>query len=145
MIYADASFLVALFVDSDDHWHEAWSWWQKHRTSGIIVSRLALFEAQNTIQGWAVAKKCRPVEVRIALEGLKRAQIDGIVTRRSVAEHRLFPHAIRLSQHHTIACTFGALDILHVAAALELGCEVFLTFDQRQRDLAEAEGLQVHP
>jgi len=35
------------------------------------------------------------------------------------------------------------LDILHVATAVHLGAEVFLTFDARQRQLAEHAGLQV--
>jgi predicted nucleic acid-binding protein len=36
-----------------------------------------------------------------------------------------------------------AIDLLHVACALLLDCEVFLTSDQRQADLAKAEGLNV--
>jgi len=37
------------------------------------------------------------------------------------------------------------LDILHVAAALNLRATEFLSFDQRQRALAAAEGLAVGP
>jgi hypothetical protein len=33
----------------------------------------------------------------------------------------------------------------HVAAALELGVREFLTFDERQRREAKADGLLVHP
>lgn len=110
-----------------------------------MVSRLTIFEAQNTIRGWAIAKKGTSVEVRTALEGLKRAQLEGVIVRRNVAEHRLFPHAARLSQHHTVTCTYGALDILHVATALELGATTFLSFDHRQSELARAEGLLVEP
>lgn len=35
------------------------------------------------------------------------------------------------------------MDILHVATALELGAREFLTFDENQKRLAEAEGLVV--
>ncbi len=35
------------------------------------------------------------------------------------------------------------IDTLHVAAALLLECELFLTSDQRQAQLAKAAGLQV--
>jgi predicted nucleic acid-binding protein len=145
MIYADASFLVALFVEGDDHWDEAWRWWRLRHGPVMLVSRLTLFEAENTIRGLAVSKQCRPSEMRTSLEGIKRAQLEGVIIRRSVLEHRLFPHATRLSQHHTIQRTYGALDILHVATALELGATTFLSFDQRQRELAEAEGLMVQP
>lgn len=36
-----------------------------------------------------------------------------------------------------------AIDLLHVACAVSFEAEVFLTFDQHQCDLAQAEGLQV--
>lgn len=37
------------------------------------------------------------------------------------------------------------IDLLHVAAALESGIKLFLSFDQRQCGLAKATGLQVKP
>jgi len=37
------------------------------------------------------------------------------------------------------------MDILHVATALDLGAKQFVSFDERQRELAEAEGLDVLP
>ena len=51
--------------------------------------------------------------------------------------------AIRLSEKHTVSNGNRAFDILHVAIALHLGAREFLTFDERQRRLAEAEGLTV--
>jgi predicted nucleic acid-binding protein len=38
-----------------------------------------------------------------------------------------------------------SLDLLHVALALELGTSEFLTFDDRQRQAASAEGFKVIP
>jgi predicted nucleic acid-binding protein len=38
-----------------------------------------------------------------------------------------------------------SLDVLHVASCLELGVEIFLTLDERQRKLAEKHGLRVNP
>jgi hypothetical protein len=40
---------------------------------------------------------------------------------------------------------YRSFDILHVAAALASEAEEFLTFDERQRTLATAEGLKVKP
>ncbi len=51
--------------------------------------------------------------------------------------------AERLSASHTTEDGHRLADILHVATALHLGMEGFLTFDDRQRKLAEAEGLVV--
>lgn len=145
MIYADASFIVALFVRGDDHWEKAWQWWRAEHGPTLTVSRLTLFEAANTIRASVVSHKIRPAQSREALEGIQRALLEGIIKRRNVAEHHLFTAASRLSQHHTVSATFGALDILHVAAALHLGSSHFLSFDFRQRMLATGEGLKVLP
>jgi len=51
--------------------------------------------------------------------------------------------AERLSERYTDANGHRAMDILHVATAIELGAKEFLTFDANQRKLAEAEGLAV--
>ena len=51
--------------------------------------------------------------------------------------------AERLSELHTDAGGHRAMDILHVATAIELGAKQFLTFDRNQKQLAEAEGLTV--
>jgi predicted nucleic acid-binding protein len=51
--------------------------------------------------------------------------------------------AERLSAMHSEKLGTRSLDILHVAAAVVLGKQEFLTFDQRQAALAKAAGLDV--
>ena len=145
MIYADSSFLVALFVEGDHHRPKAWKWWTTAGGPVLTASKLTLFETENTMRGLAQSKMCRPSEIRHALLGLSRGLLEGLILKRSVPEHRLFPQAHRLSQRHTTNATFGALDILHVAIAVELKAVNFLSFDLRQRSLAAAEGLVVEP
>ena len=48
-----------------------------------------------------------------------------------------------MSQRHTPKLGNGSLDVLHVACARELRLRYFLTFDQRQQQLAAAAGLKV--
>lgn len=111
----------------------------------FCASRLTLFEAENTIRGKSVAGSIRLSEVTRAMDFIYRLRLEGLLVRRRVDDHRLFPHATRLSQFHTTSSAFGALDILHVATALELRATTFLSFDNRQLGLAEAEGLNVAP
>ena len=54
-----------------------------------------------------------------------------------------FDRAVELSKQHAARLTPRAFDILHVAAAQELGCEHFLTCDLRQAALAGGAGLKV--
>jgi predicted nucleic acid-binding protein len=51
--------------------------------------------------------------------------------------------AEELSERYTEARGHRLADILHVATALHLGADEFLTFDANQKTLAEAEGLVV--
>jgi predicted nucleic acid-binding protein len=51
--------------------------------------------------------------------------------------------AQQLSAKHTLTGGHRGFDILHVAAALEMGAEAFLTFDRNQSRLAEAKKLNV--
>jgi len=55
------------------------------------------------------------------------------------------PIAERLSNAYTQAAGHRAFDVLHVATALHLGAREFLSFDDRQRKLARAEGLRIRP
>lgn len=50
--------------------------------------------------------------------------------------------AADISRAHTPALGTRSLDVLHVASALELGLKRFVTFDERQRQLAVATGLK---
>ena len=51
--------------------------------------------------------------------------------------------ADRLSKTYTKKAGFRFADILHVATALHLGVKEFLTFDIKQKKLAQQEGLKV--
>lgn len=50
--------------------------------------------------------------------------------------------AVDIGRVHTPKIGCRALDVLHVAAAVELGLRSFVTFDRRQRRLASAVGLK---
>jgi len=54
---------------------------------------------------------------------------------------RTFDHCISIAQRQVPILGVRTLDTMHVAAALELKADSFWTFDDRQRQLAEAEGL----
>lgn len=142
--FADASFLVAAFARCDEHNPRAWHWWNRHGKA-VTASRLVLFEAENTLRGFPRSGKCSEEEARNSIEGIHRAVLEGLIERRDAAIHRMLPLARRLSAHHTPRNAHGAMDILHVASALELTCAHFLTFDERQAEMAAHEGLIVCP
>ncbi len=54
-----------------------------------------------------------------------------------------FACATKLSAAHTQRLGARAIDLLHVASAMTLESEVFLTADSRQAQIARAEGLKL--
>lgn len=59
------------------------------------------------------------------------------------ADRRISDFRNLTSHSSTVGCR--TLDVLHVATALQLGPDRFITFDDRQRLLATAAGLPVEP
>jgi predicted nucleic acid-binding protein len=54
-----------------------------------------------------------------------------------------FACAVKLSTSHTQRLGARATDLLHVASAMTLESEVFLTADAHQTQIARAEGLKL--
>lgn len=80
------------------------------------------------------------------LQMLRDLQIDlntGILSTQPVDWAAVHHRAESLSAAHTQASGHRLMDILHVATALHLGVEEFLTFDANQKKLVETEGLIV--
>lgn len=143
MIFTDASFLVSYFAGAE-HAAEAKAWWRK--TNAVLTaSRLVLFEAENSMRSLPLSGKINRASARWAIEQMKRFMAEGFIEVRELPVKRLYPAARRLSLHHGEHRSFGAMDIIHVATAKELGANQFLSFDGRQRELAEAEGMEVLP
>src|SRR5436190_21293908 len=116
IVYADASFLVALF-SFDEHRAQAWKWWRTHGLCPFFGSRLTIFETENTFRAHRAGGLITATEERESLAALEAARRDGLLVRRETPVHRLYPEAHRLSQFHSRRAAFGALDILHVASA----------------------------
>ena len=76
------------------------------------------------------------------------ARLQHYLTRRALLDVTLemepaIARAAKLSAAHTERLGARAIDLLHVACALTLESELFLTTDMRQAQLAKAEGLKV--
>lgn len=77
------------------------------------------------------------------LADLKSDLVSGEVVTVPAPWPQIHLAAERLSELYTDANGHRAMDILHVATAIELGSKEFLTFDSNQKNLADAEGLAV--
>lgn len=143
-VYADSSFLFSAF-GADKHTQLASRWLRGCTEFPILVSRLTLFETENAYRAAVLDERMSEADMRAALKRITHALHEGFLLRREVSPHQWFPQAHRISGHDTHESAARALDILHIAAAVVLRAKGFLSFDERQRELAKAEGLKVMP
>ena len=147
--YADTSFLGSLFIH-DDHHDVAAAYMQEHEPevwftplSGAELQNAFFRRVFNQRQGKANAS---------TLDEAKAAwsMVEDYVAKRVLAENtpdwpRVCERARALTERHTPVLGNRTLDVLQVASALVSGAKLFLSFDDRQRTIAKAEGLAVGP
>lgn len=147
LAYPDTSFLCALYraqVNSP----QAAAYFQA-MPGPLEVTTLLLYEFRQSIRFQVhlhrrdTKKGYRKPEGMKMLADLKSDLVNGAVVVIPVGWPHVHNAAERLSELYTDSNGHRAMDILHVATAIELGAKEFLTFDANQKKLAEAEGLVV--
>ena len=147
--YPDTSFLCAIYRRQDNS-SEAAAYF-KAMPEVLHVSSLLLFEFRQSVrfQVWLHAqnpKKGFPqAECEQALADLQSDLDTGVVVIAPADWSDVHHIAERLSANHTRTRGQRAFDLLHIATALHLDARDFLSFDDRQRELAKREGLKVKP
>jgi predicted nucleic acid-binding protein len=149
--YADSSFLVKL-LSGEAGAAEAVAQYRRLRRPRLFYLPLHALEVENAIRHRAFhERRIRPAGDRTQITREREAilaRVSQFLKRGALEELTLdmdsaIDRARRLSSTYTDRLGTRGIDLLHVACALLLESEVFLTFDQRQSALAKAEGLQV--
>jgi predicted nucleic acid-binding protein len=84
-----------------------------------------------------------PAAEKSALANFERDMRDGILQLRGLTD-LVFERARQLSRQTTAKLGTRTADLLHVAAALELGADYLYSFDQQQRKLAQTLHLKLN-
>lgn len=142
-VTADASFLVSLY-GGDVNTPDARKWMAASATPVILTPPLR-FETENALRLATFRGKITPAELHQALAEIASDLSAGILIHREIPAVRLWKECSRLSLAHTLTQGARAFDILHVATALLVKADTFLSFDQRQITLAKTVGLATAP
>jgi predicted nucleic acid-binding protein len=138
-IYVDPSALTCLYFHQDGsremaHWRA---------TAGpLAVTQHGRTEVINSICRQKFLGEKSEREVQGALAVLSADFINGRLYHADLIWRAALNRAAELSIEHTPTLGTRASDVLHVACALELNCRRFLTFDERQQELAHTIGLK---
>jgi predicted nucleic acid-binding protein len=150
-VYADTSFLVKLLTTEPGS-EAAMAEFRRLDFPQLYFLRLHALEVRNAIRHRVFhLPRSAQVERRAdisrdrdaSLARIERWLKRGWLNDAHADLEKAFQHAESLSQRHTERLGCRAFDILHVALALELESEAFLTCDGNQGELAHAEGLKV--
>ena len=149
--YADSSFILRLVTGEADS-PQAIAEYRRLDSPKLFYLPLHALEVRNAIlqrafhQRRSIASRQRRHVARERDAAL--ARLEHLVARRALLDVALdmdaaITRAANLSTAHTERLGARAIDLLHVAGALTLESELFLTTDSRQAQLAKAEGLKV--
>lgn len=146
MIFAETSFIVAAYREQENSRHA--DVWLDVLPEGNALSPLVVFEFENTLQlqvGLFRTDRTRGFPKQIAEQALGdfRSDLEAGFWRIAPIDLPLvLAEAGKLSRSHAADGLCRAMDILHVATAVQWGAKEFLTFDARQARLAKAARLK---
>lgn len=149
--YADSSFVLRLVTGEADS-PQVIAEYRRLESPRLFYLTLHALEVRNAILQRAFHQRRSILSgerQRVARErDAALARLERLAARRALLEVSLemeaaITHAHELSRKHTEHLGARAIDLLHVASALMLESELFLTTDNRQAQLAKAEGLKV--
>ena len=141
--YADSSFLVSLH--RADTLHDAAIAFMAKATLSLAFTPLHRVEVRNALRNVTANGELTATDCRQAFRQIDEDLRDGLLIHTPVNWTDAFRRADELSEKHASSEGQRTIDLLHVAIALESGAKTFLSFDQRQRNLAKAAGLKVKP
>jgi predicted nucleic acid-binding protein len=138
--YADTSFLTSLYCP-DANSAEAARRIQKS-VLPLLLTAFGELELTNALQLRLFRREIRPPQAQASYAAFRADVRDGVLIVKLLPE-TVYARASRLAVKWTAKLGTRTLDIIHVAAALALDADTFNTFDDRQKKLAKAAGLQV--
>ena len=149
--YADSSFILRLVTGEADS-PQTIAAYRRLGSPKLFFLPLHALEVRNAIlqrafhQRRSVSSGERHIVAREREAAL--ARLEHLLARRALLDVTLdmdvvITRAVNLATAHTERLGARAIDLLHVASALTLESELFLTTDARQKHLAKAEGLKV--
>jgi predicted nucleic acid-binding protein len=141
--YADTSWWMAFKCEADPLHGHATRLFDRHEEAYVVWTPWQRVEVFNTYrqmerQGLVLkgesARGIRLLEKEIRLGYWPHQEFDWEDAVRQACE---------LSAAAGLRQTVRGMDLFHIAVALEIGADVFMTFDQDQADLARVAGLEL--
>jgi predicted nucleic acid-binding protein len=139
-VYADPSFIVSLYSPDANSAAAART---MQAPADRFLTTFAELEVVNAMGLRVFRKEVSPAQAQSSLIEFERDLRDGIFQLRGLSDPILV-RAHQVSSQTTAKLGTRTADLLHVAAALELGVDCLYTFDLHQRKLAQVFRLKLN-
>lgn len=141
MLYIDTSVMVKLYV-KENHSFDV-SRWIKKNNEAIPLTGIHELEFVNAINLKRYRSEISEGDIRLITARFTEHEHRGVYYRPQIDWSDIFFNAAALSKTRTAKTGSRSLDILHVASALSIRAGQFMTFDDRQSELASIAGLRI--
>ena len=141
MVYLDTSVIVKLYIKEE--YSRDTSHWLKENNEAIPLPSFHALDLINAIHLKQFKTEITLDETRLIMSRFAEHEKSGIYYRPQLDWSAIFNHAIDLSKKYSASIGSRSLDILHVASALSINADRFLTLDDRQTRLAALAGLKI--
>jgi len=141
VVYVDTSVIVKLYIKEE--YSQESSNWLKENNEAIPLTSFHELELINAIHLKQFRAEVTSDETHLILSRFEEHEKSGIYYRPQLDWSAIFIHAIDLSKKHSASIGSRSLDILHVASALSINADRFLTLDDRQTGLAKLADLKI--
>jgi predicted nucleic acid-binding protein len=141
VVYVDTSVIVKLYLREE--YSRDSSVWLKKNNEAIPLTSLHELELINALHLKQFRSEITPAEISLIMSRFEEHEISGIYYRPQLDWSAIFSNAIDLSKKHSADIGSRSLDIFHVASALSIKADRFLTLDDRQTRLAALAGLKI--
>ena len=138
--YSDTSFLVALYVEED---HTTSAHQCMERISSLPFTSFHRLELRSALRARVFRETLTRQDLQMALRLSDEDLLNGTLRHMPLVWADAFREAERLGEAHGAETGVRSGDLLHVASAVVLDAKEFVTFDQRQKELARRAGLKV--
>ena len=141
-LYLDSSLLVKLYVPEQNS--PAVVIFVESQKQPLVMTRHLSLEVQTAIRRRVFLKTLPADKAKQAILSFSRdVGLSYVFNQPDLDMHRVYGRALGISRDWANTLGVRTLDILHVAAAMELGLNEFATGDERQAQLAGQCGLKV--
>jgi predicted nucleic acid-binding protein len=141
MIYLDTSAIIKLYFK--EVFSQDISKWLSNNNEALPLTSFHYLEFINAVKQKQFREEISSDEADHIISRFDAHEMKGVYYRPPIEWATVFKYAHDLSKKHTENIGSRSLDIMHVASALSLHTDIFLTFDDRQSQLASCAGLEI--